>query len=179
MCTVCVCTCYSLLEVFLAPLPSLSFPFPPLHSPPLPLPSPLLPLPSIPLPPPPPLPSQYYMFYDIGASSTTATIAEYKIVQSKERGMLEKVPQLTIKVHTHTEIVQKKTDTFFYPLPSATLRYNDVCTPTHTRLTVCMLHRPKPLSLLPPLPPPSPPLPPSPLPSPPPPLPSPYTGCGI
>ena len=39
------------------------------------------------------------MFYDMGATSTTATIAEYKTVQVKEGGMAEMVPQLSIKVN--------------------------------------------------------------------------------
>ena len=39
------------------------------------------------------------MFYDMGATSTTATIAEYKTVQVKEGGLAEMVPQLSIKVH--------------------------------------------------------------------------------
>ena len=96
---------------------------PPIFPLPLPLPSPHMPLP---LTPPPPLPSQYYMFYDVGASSTVATIAEYKIVQSKERGVLEKVPQLTIKVHiqTHTQ-----TDTH-------THRHTHRHTQTHCALTL-------------------------------------------
>ncbi|XP_065906484.1 hypoxia up-regulated protein 1-like isoform X2 [Dysidea avara] len=40
---------------------------------------------------------QYFMFYDMGAISTTATIVEYKLIQSNEQGFAEKVPQLTVK----------------------------------------------------------------------------------
>ncbi|XP_071440991.1 hypoxia up-regulated protein 1, partial [Hetaerina americana] len=39
---------------------------------------------------------QYIMFYDMGASSTTATIASYQLVKTKERGFLETNPQVSI-----------------------------------------------------------------------------------
>ncbi|CAF1108117.1 unnamed protein product, partial [Didymodactylos carnosus] len=38
-----------------------------------------------------------YMFYDMGSQSTTATIVTYQTVKSKESGILETVPQLTVK----------------------------------------------------------------------------------
>lgn len=37
------------------------------------------------------------LFYDMGASSTTATIASYQLVKTKDRGFVETNPQLTIK----------------------------------------------------------------------------------
>ncbi|XP_006821428.1 hypoxia up-regulated protein 1-like [Saccoglossus kowalevskii] len=37
------------------------------------------------------------MFYDMGASSTTATIVSYQIVKTKEKGISETNPQLTVK----------------------------------------------------------------------------------
>ncbi|XP_046384105.1 hypoxia up-regulated protein 1 [Ischnura elegans] len=40
--------------------------------------------------------AQYIMFYDMGASSTTATIASYQMVKTKERGFLETNPQVSI-----------------------------------------------------------------------------------
>ena len=38
-----------------------------------------------------------YLFYDMGAQSTTCTIATFNIVKSKEHGYVEDVPQVTIK----------------------------------------------------------------------------------
>ncbi|XP_044743418.1 hypoxia up-regulated protein 1 [Chrysoperla carnea] len=38
----------------------------------------------------------YILFYDMGASSTTATIVSYQMVKSKERGFVETNPQLQI-----------------------------------------------------------------------------------
>lgn len=40
--------------------------------------------------------AQYVMFYDMGASSTTATIVSYQTVKTKERGYVETHPQATI-----------------------------------------------------------------------------------
>ncbi|XP_035828013.1 hypoxia up-regulated protein 1 [Aplysia californica] len=40
---------------------------------------------------------QYYMFYDMGATSTTATIVGYNVVKTKEGTLLESNPQLTVK----------------------------------------------------------------------------------
>jgi hypoxia up-regulated 1 len=40
---------------------------------------------------------QNILFYDMGASSTIATIASYQLVKTKERGFTETNPQLTIK----------------------------------------------------------------------------------
>lgn len=40
--------------------------------------------------------SQYIMFYDMGASSTTATLISYQVVKTKERGYVESHPQLTV-----------------------------------------------------------------------------------
>jgi hypoxia up-regulated 1 len=37
------------------------------------------------------------MFYDVGASSTTATIVSYQTTKVKEQGIAETVPQLTIR----------------------------------------------------------------------------------
>ncbi|KAH9500372.1 Hypoxia up-regulated protein 1 [Bulinus truncatus] len=41
--------------------------------------------------------TQYYMFYDMGSTSTTATIVGYNVVKSKEGIKAESNPQLTIK----------------------------------------------------------------------------------
>lgn len=38
-----------------------------------------------------------YLFYDMGAQSTTCTIATYNIIKSKEHGYVEEVPQVTIR----------------------------------------------------------------------------------
>lgn len=38
-----------------------------------------------------------YLFYDMGAQSTTCTLATFNVIKSKEHGYLEEVPQLTIK----------------------------------------------------------------------------------
>ncbi|KAK9891578.1 hypothetical protein WA026_015536 [Henosepilachna vigintioctopunctata] len=40
--------------------------------------------------------SQYVMFYDMGASSTTATVVSFQTIKSKERGYTETHPQLTV-----------------------------------------------------------------------------------
>lgn len=40
--------------------------------------------------------SQYIMFYDMGASSTKATIVGYQVVKTKEKGFVETNPQLTV-----------------------------------------------------------------------------------
>ena len=40
--------------------------------------------------------AHYIMFYDMGASSTSATIVEYQNVKTKERGFVETHPQVTI-----------------------------------------------------------------------------------
>lgn len=40
--------------------------------------------------------AQYVMFYDMGASSTTATIVSYQVVKTKERGFVESHPQASI-----------------------------------------------------------------------------------
>lgn len=40
--------------------------------------------------------AQYIMFYDMGASSTTATVVSYQIVKTKERGFVETNPQLAV-----------------------------------------------------------------------------------
>lgn len=40
--------------------------------------------------------AQYVMFYDLGASSTTATIVSYQVVKTKERGFVESHPQASI-----------------------------------------------------------------------------------
>ncbi|GLV37373.1 uncharacterized protein CBL_10660 [Carabus blaptoides fortunei] len=40
--------------------------------------------------------SQYVMFYDMGASKTTATIVSYQITKTKERGIVETHPQISI-----------------------------------------------------------------------------------
>nr|CAD7392844.1 unnamed protein product [Timema cristinae] len=39
---------------------------------------------------------QYIMFYDMGATSTTATIVSYQLVKTKERGFIETNPQLSV-----------------------------------------------------------------------------------
>lgn len=39
---------------------------------------------------------QYIMFYDMGASSTTATVVGYQMVKTKDKGFLETNPQLSI-----------------------------------------------------------------------------------
>uniref|UniRef100_A0A0B7AHG5 Hypoxia up-regulated protein 1 n=1 Tax=Arion vulgaris TaxID=1028688 RepID=A0A0B7AHG5_9EUPU len=41
--------------------------------------------------------TQYYMFYDMGSTSTTATIVGYSVVKTKEGTRMESNPQLTIK----------------------------------------------------------------------------------
>ncbi|CAG5118614.1 unnamed protein product, partial [Candidula unifasciata] len=41
--------------------------------------------------------TQYYMFYDMGSTSTTATIVGYNVVKTKEGTRSESNPQLTIK----------------------------------------------------------------------------------
>ena len=38
-----------------------------------------------------------YLFYDMGAQSTTCTIATFNLVKSREHGYVEEVPQLTVK----------------------------------------------------------------------------------
>lgn len=40
--------------------------------------------------------TQYIMFYDMGASSTTATLVSYQVVKIKDRGIVETNPQATI-----------------------------------------------------------------------------------
>lgn len=40
--------------------------------------------------------AQYVMFYDMGATSTTATIVSYQVVKTKERGFVETHPQASI-----------------------------------------------------------------------------------
>lgn len=40
--------------------------------------------------------AQYIMFYDMGATSTTATIVSYQLVKTKEKGYVETNPQLSI-----------------------------------------------------------------------------------
>uniref|UniRef100_A0A1B6CKK6 Hypoxia up-regulated protein 1 n=1 Tax=Clastoptera arizonana TaxID=38151 RepID=A0A1B6CKK6_9HEMI len=40
--------------------------------------------------------TQYIMFFDMGASSTTATIASYQMVKTKEKGFTETNPQVSI-----------------------------------------------------------------------------------
>lgn len=40
--------------------------------------------------------TQYIMFYDMGASTTTATIVSYQTIKTKERGYVETHPQLTV-----------------------------------------------------------------------------------
>ncbi|RUS70581.1 hypothetical protein EGW08_021660 [Elysia chlorotica] len=41
--------------------------------------------------------TQYYMFYDMGSTSTTATIVGYNVVKTKEGTRVESNPQVTIK----------------------------------------------------------------------------------
>ncbi|XP_070201995.1 hypoxia up-regulated protein 1-like isoform X2 [Littorina saxatilis] len=41
--------------------------------------------------------AQYYMFYDMGATSTTASIVSYQMVKTKEGTRVETNPQLTVK----------------------------------------------------------------------------------
>ncbi|KAG8234740.1 hypothetical protein J437_LFUL000977, partial [Ladona fulva] len=52
--------------------------------------------------------AQYIMFYDMGASSTTATVASYQLVKSKERGFLETNPQVSIIVALNYGIFRRK-----------------------------------------------------------------------
>lgn len=40
--------------------------------------------------------AQNILFYDMGASSTVATIASYQIAKTKERGFTENHPQVTV-----------------------------------------------------------------------------------
>jgi len=40
--------------------------------------------------------AQYIMFYDMGATSTSATIVSYQLVKTKEKGYVETNPQLSI-----------------------------------------------------------------------------------
>lgn len=40
--------------------------------------------------------AQYVLFYDMGASSTTATLVSYQTIKTKERGYVETLPQATI-----------------------------------------------------------------------------------
>lgn len=40
--------------------------------------------------------AQYIMFYDMGASSTSATLVSYQVVKVKDRGVVETNPQATI-----------------------------------------------------------------------------------
>lgn len=40
--------------------------------------------------------AQYIMFYDMGASSTTATIVSYQLVKVKDKGIVETHPQVAI-----------------------------------------------------------------------------------
>ncbi|KAL3265417.1 hypothetical protein HHI36_009621 [Cryptolaemus montrouzieri] len=40
--------------------------------------------------------SQYVMFYDMGASSTTATVVSFQTIKTKERGYVETHPELTV-----------------------------------------------------------------------------------
>ena len=40
--------------------------------------------------------AQHILFYDMGASATTATIASFATVKTKERGYSETNPQLTV-----------------------------------------------------------------------------------
>nr|CAD7437963.1 unnamed protein product [Timema bartmani] len=40
--------------------------------------------------------AQYIMFYDMGATSTTATVVSYQLVKTKERGFIETNPQLSV-----------------------------------------------------------------------------------
>lgn len=40
--------------------------------------------------------AQYLMFYDMGASSTTATVISFQLVKTKEKGVVETHPQVSI-----------------------------------------------------------------------------------
>lgn len=40
--------------------------------------------------------AQYVMFYDMGAASTTATVVSFQVVKTKEKGVVESNPQLSI-----------------------------------------------------------------------------------
>jgi hypoxia up-regulated 1 len=40
--------------------------------------------------------AQYIMFYDMGATSTSAAIVSYQLVKTKEKGYVETSPQLSI-----------------------------------------------------------------------------------
>lgn len=40
--------------------------------------------------------AQYMMFYDMGASSTTATVVSYQLVKVKDKGVTETHPQVQI-----------------------------------------------------------------------------------
>lgn len=40
--------------------------------------------------------AQHILFYDMGASSTVASVASYQIVKTKERGYAESHPQVSI-----------------------------------------------------------------------------------
>lgn len=40
--------------------------------------------------------TQYILFYDMGASSTTATVVAYQMVKQKDRGILETHPQASV-----------------------------------------------------------------------------------
>ena len=40
--------------------------------------------------------AQYVMFFDMGASSTTATIVQYQTVKVKDRGIVETLPQASV-----------------------------------------------------------------------------------
>ncbi|XP_039293804.1 hypoxia up-regulated protein 1 isoform X4 [Nilaparvata lugens] len=40
--------------------------------------------------------AQYVMFYDMGASSTTATVVSFQLVKTKEKGVVESNPQLSV-----------------------------------------------------------------------------------
>lgn len=40
--------------------------------------------------------AQYLMFYDMGASSTTATVISFQLIKTKEKGVVETHPQVSI-----------------------------------------------------------------------------------
>jgi hypoxia up-regulated 1 len=40
--------------------------------------------------------AQYIMFYDMGATSTSAAVVSYQLVKTKEKGYVETNPQLSI-----------------------------------------------------------------------------------
>lgn len=40
--------------------------------------------------------AHYVMFYDMGASSTSATVVSYQLVKTKEKGIVETHPQVSI-----------------------------------------------------------------------------------